>query len=290
MKTLILGATGFIGQNISHQFKNATKVGSKFHDFETGSGYEKFECCDVIIDCVGRYGGLPFNKKYGNRIFYQNSMINLNIKKLIDLLQPKRYIKIYSAVIYPNTNQLVNEEILNYFYNPADSVKWSALPQINDINYLKQSNIPFDALIVTNCYGKFDHYDNDKSHIIGSLLSKMSQNPKEVSLIGTGLAKRDFVYAEDIGIIVKELLKNSPSNQFINVSSSELFTISEVVNIIVEKYNYSGKILWGDERDNGVLYKGLDNSKLKLLLQGFNFTSFQKGIDETIKNFKRLLL
>lgn len=290
MKTLILGATGFIGKNISNHFNDAVKVGSEFYDFEQGNGIEKFECCDVIIDCVGRYGGLPYNKKHGKKIYYQNSLINLNIKKLVDLLQPKRYIKIYSACMYPSVDKLVKEETLQENYITDNSVKWSALPQINDIRYLIQSEISFDALVVTNCYGYHDHYDNDKSHIIGSLLNKIKDNKEQVKLIGTGISQRDFVFADDLGKILKILLAKESTNTVINVSSGNFLSIKETVDIIVKEYNYTGRILWGNDSDNGVLFKGLDNTKLKNVIGQFEFTSFQQGIQKTIKDFKQTQL
>jgi len=289
MKTLILGSSGFIGKNISSHFPEATCVDSKFHDFALGCGVDKFSPCDIIIDCVGRYGGLPYNKKHQENIFFQNSLININIKKLVEKIKPKRYIKIYSACMYPSVDFAVSEDLIEQNYEIADSVKWSALAQINDVKYLRYSNIPFDALIVTNCYGYNDHYDFEKSHIIGSLLKRISDG-QHVDLIGTGIARRDFLFADDLGKILNLLISKPCSRSVINVSSGSSIVIKDVVEKIVETYGYHGKINWGDSKDNGVLNKTLDNTKLLKTIGDFGFTSFDEGIELTVKNFKQTQL
>ena len=35
-----------------------------------------------------------------------------------------------------------------------------------------------------------------------------------------------------------------------------------MIEKIAKNYGYTGKILWGDANDNGVVHKGMDNKKL----------------------------
>tara|TARA_A100000172_G_scaffold46266_1_gene28654 strand:+ start:1594 stop:2466 length:873 start_codon:yes stop_codon:yes gene_type:complete len=290
MSILILGANGFIGKNVSKHFMESTKVDSSFHNFLTGPGYDKFDSHDVIIDCVGKYGGLPYNQKYQEEVYFENTLINVNIKKLIKRLAPTRYIKIYGACMYPSVEYDVQEEILQNHYTFADSVKWSALPQLNDLRYLKQSTIPHDALVVTNCYGLGDHYGHERSHVIGSVLTKMSSNNEQINCIGTGISTRDFLYVDDLGSIIKKLLNFAPTNETINVSTGDQITISKMIEKIAKNYGYTGKILWGDANDNGVVHKGMDNKKLLNLIGDFKFTSFDLGISKVVEDFKQTQL
>ena len=147
----------------------------------------------------------------------------------------------------------------------------------------------FDALVVTNCYGYHDHYDHEKSHIIGSLLTKIKENKDPIQMIGTGTGKRDFVFAGDVGQVINKLLKVPSSNSALNVSSGVFLNIKEVVDIIIQKYGYQGKIIWGENKDNGVLFKGLNNTNLLNKIGQFEFTLFENGILDTIGNFKQFL-
>ena len=109
-------------------------------------------------------------------------------------------------------------------------------------------------------------------------------------MIGTGIAKRDFVFASDIGKVILELLSKPSSNRAINVSSGEFHSIKDVVELVTQKYKYQGKVLWGDKKDDGVLFKGLDNSYLKTKIDNFEFTSFKDGISITLDSFKQFQL
>ena len=285
MKTLILGGTGFIGSNISGYIANADSVNSDVVNFLHGPGIDTISNdYDCIINCVGRYGGIPYNQRLGKQIFFENNTINHNINKLVDHIQPQRYIQIYSACMYPSVDYKVNETTLTEYFQPAESVKWSALAQINDLRYLRQSNIPFDALVITNSYGYNDHYDNERSHVIGALLNRLKTGGPEIQMIGTGIAKRDFIFAEDVAKIIQNILKQPPTHDVLNVSSGNLLTIKNMVDIVVNAYGYKGEVLWGDEKDNGVLFKGLDNVNLLRHIGPFQFTDFATGIATTIKN------
>ena len=290
MSILILGSNGFIGKNISKHFIDSTKVDSSFHNFLDGPGYDKFNKHDIIIDCVGKYGGLPYNQKYNEEVYFENTLININIKKLIKFLDPTRYIKIYGACMYPTVEYDVQEEILETHYTFADSVKWSALPQLNDLRYLKQSNIPHDALVVTNCYGLGDHYGHERSHVIGSVLTKMRSNKAQINCIGTGISTRDFLFVDDLGAIIKKLINFEPTNDTINVSTGHQISIAKMIEKIAKNYGYTGKILWGDDNDNGVIHKGMNNKKLLTLLGGFEFTTFDDGISKVVNDFKQTQL
>ena len=75
MNILVLGGSGFIGRNICSQIARVFPFGADFVDFTKEAGTGKFSDYDVIINCVGRYGGLPFNKSKGKQVFFENNII-----------------------------------------------------------------------------------------------------------------------------------------------------------------------------------------------------------------------
>ena len=63
-----------------------------------------------------------------------------------------------------------------------------------------------------------------------------------------------------------------------------------MIEKIAKNYGYTGKILWGDANDNGVVHKGMDNKKLLNLIGNFKFTSFDLGISKVVEDFKQTQL
>jgi len=290
MKILVLGGTGFIGKNIADALIdfNTQQVGSKFHNFLTGDGRKVFDKdYDVVINCCGWYGGIPFNKIHGEKILKINSQINRNIRLLAEQINPKRYIKILSGCVYPSLVGTMSEEVIKQDYEYHETVKWSALANKDDIVKLEQSDINYDVLVVTNTYGPGEHLSFDKSHIVGSVINKFLHSKNTIEMFGTGRAKRDFLFSKDLGKIVKRIITNTSCTKDVyNVSTGQTHEIRYVVELIKQVLGPSISLTWGHAKDDGVLEKSLANTKLMNFIGNFDFTSIREGIKQTINYFK----
>ena len=75
-------------------------------------------------------------------------------------------------------------------------------------------------------------------------------------------------------------------------STSEEISIRDVVDIIVEKFNFKGKVVWESDKPDGQFRKPSDNSKLKSYLPDFKFTPIEDGIEKTVEwlvnNYKEI--
>ncbi len=294
MKILILGGTGFIGNSISNFLKDheVISIGSKFHNFKKKTDYSLFDKdFDLIINCCGWFGGIPFNRKHGEEVYITNSLINSNIGKLIQTLDPKRYIKIMSGCVYPPIAGKMTEELIKEQYIYHETIKWSALANKEDIEFLKQSNLNYDILLVTNTYGPAEHLSFEKSHIVGSVINKFFQHTNSIEMFGTGIAKRDFLFSLDLGKIIKKIITDTtPTKNIYNISTGETHTIRDVVEYIKKEFDPNLKLIWGEATDNGVLQKSLDNTKLMNWIGPFDFTAIDYGIKETVKYFKNKII
>ena len=62
-------------------------------------------------------------------------------------------------------------------------------------------------------------------------------------------------------------------------------TIKDVVNIIVDKFNFKVNVVWQSDKPDGQFRKPSDNSKLLSYLPNFKFTPIEEGIEKTVKWF-----
>ena len=290
MKILVLGGTGFIGKSVSKSLDNfeIISIGSNFHNFKTKPDDNLFDKdYDVIVNCCGWYGGIPFNRTHGEKILEINSLINYNIGQLVQKINPNRYIKIVSGCVYPSVSGKMTEDLALGSSDYHETVKWSATANKNDIEFLQQSDLNYDILLVTNTYGPGEHLSFEKSHIVGSVINKFLQAENSITMFGTGAARRDFLFSEDLGEIIKKMITHTTcAKDIYNVSTGNTHTIKEVVELIKKELGPAIKLTWGDSKDDGVLEKSLDNKKLINFIGPFDFTPIENGISQTINYFK----
>ena len=102
--------------------------------------------------------------------------MNINVCSLVKIIKPSKFIVIGGAIIYPpKNNQLLKEKMINgKDFHP--SVKYSAMAKMHLLELVSAMDIDFEYLIVSNAYGPGEHTDPEKSHFIGSLITKIKAN------------------------------------------------------------------------------------------------------------------
>lgn len=289
MKILLLGGTGFIGSSIISQRPDWswTVHGSHMADLRDRNSLDKlYGDYDVIINAAGFYGGLVFNQKYQSQILQVNLEMTANIWKLVERLKPKKFINIGSACIYPSTatDRIYESQIGDRNYHP--SVKYSATAKHIQLDLLKSSDLQWEYLILSNVYGPKEHLSFEKSHFVGSLIQKLQKNKTSVTMLGTGVAVRDFIYVEDTAEIIckyAELAQAtcSPTNVGTGTGTS-IYTMTEK---LVQIVNPDIDINWGNPNDDGVKSKVLNNDKMIKDINYHPATSLEHGLETTWRYF-----
>jgi nucleoside-diphosphate-sugar epimerase len=290
MKVLLLGGTGYIGSNLVNQRPNWTwtTVGSRQCNLlDKNSIINIQNKYDVVINVAGFYGGIVFNQRYQKEILYKNLEMTSNVWRLLNQLNPKKFINIGSACLYPRTaiNQISESQISDRNYHP--SIKYSAMAKHLQLDLLKNYELDWEYLILSNVYGPGEHLSFEKSHFVGSLTKKLQDNKNSVIMLGTGSAIRDFIYISDVAEAIcryAELPKSTCSAT--NISTGNGTSIFEMTETLTNIVNPNVKITWGDEKDNGVAYKVLNNDKMIKDIDYRPNTSINEGLIKTWEFFK----
>ena len=69
------------------------------------------------------------------------------------------------------------------------------------------------------------------------------------------------------------------------LSTSEEISIAEVVDILVETFNFKGNVVFDTTKPEGQYRRPSDNSKIKSYMPDFKFTPFDVAIKETVEWF-----
>jgi len=285
MNALILGATGWIGQNIitARPNWNWTQLNSNNCDLLITDHVDQIIGeYDVIINAAGYYGGIVFNSQVGSEILYRNLIMTANIWRMVERLSPKKFINIGSACIYPrNAIDTISETQLgDRNYHP--SVKFSAMAKHVQLDLINELSVPWEYLVVSNAYGPGEHLTHEKSHFVGSFIKKLLNPSKSVKMLGTGVAVRDFIYITDVAEIICRYAELSESTCSVsNISSGTGTSIRDLAEMLIKISKLEIQMDWGDTKDDGVLYKVLNNQKMINDLKYYPSIDLFEGLNQT---------
>lgn len=297
-KILVVGASGLLGRNfINYLNKQKFKFDITYRNnkpphkngkcikcdlLDINQVKNKFTDYDVIYMCAGVVKSSKSSIE--PEIFFQKNLLiffNLFYSSIDNNI--KQIIWVSSSTIYKNKKNKIkeNDKKMNFDYNISGIFifleKISAL-----INHLKKVKITF--IRTGNIYGPHDHFGKkERSQVLPNLVEKVIINKIDKSLLNSQVI-RDFTYAEDLVramIMISKIKKNlSP----INFSYGKPLSIQELTKILCKKLNK--KFISGKYVQNKTDSKVLDNKKFDFFFKQFKRTSFDAGINQTIKWYK----
>lgn len=263
-----------------------------------------------IYIAAAKVGGIYANDNFPGDFINENLMIQNNLISIAFELKIKKILFLGSSCIYPKLSpQPIKEEYLltsalektNEAYAVA-KISGLKLCEYLTKQYNKEFDIDYRSLMPTNLYGQGDNYHELNSHVVPALIRKFHEakvkDLANVEVWGTGLAKREFLYVDDLADAAVFAMnasfedfynKNSFAYSHINVGSDEEVSIKELANLIKKVTGYSGKITFNDKFPDGTPRKLLDSSKIKSL--GWKpKLCLQEGLELTYNYFKELNL
>ena len=225
---------------------------------------------DVVIVAAARVGGIHANSTYPAEFIHENLAIAHNTIHEGWRHRVKRLLFLGSSCIYPReAPQPMTEECL--LTSPLEPTNEAyAIAKITGLKlcqyYRKQYGVLFHSAMPTNLYGPGDNYHPENSHVLPALIRRfheavLSKAPS-VTLWGTGVARREFLHADDLadGVLAVLGMENPPD--WINVGYGSDVTIREVAGVIAKITGFQGELVWDSSKPDGTLRKLMDSSKL----------------------------
>jgi GDP-L-fucose synthase len=305
MKILLLGANGFVGQNVFNVIKDANheiisiskRTGIDLLNYEQLKLFLQENKPEIIINLAAKVGSLNYVTQTAADIFDENMRILLNVFKAIQVVIPK------SILINPIANCAYPGNIENYseekFWD--GKVHQSVLAYGNtrrmiDVMsecYKMQYGLRSINFYVPNMYGPFDSTDPNKAHALNALVSKIVKAKKEkkdeFEVWGSGVAIREWLFAKDYGRVLLETINNIKGYGYdepFNVGQNFGLSVRELVEIIIEECAYEGNIVWNRNMPDGAPRKVMSDNHFKKIFPEFAFTELRGGIKETIKYYE----
>lgn len=299
-KIFLAGHNGLVGSAIlrilvKYGFKNIITVNRLDLDLtnqqKVFSFLSKKRPAAVII-AAAKVGGILDNNKYRGEYIYENLSIQNNIIHGSYLNKVKNLIFLGSSCVYPkNCNQPIKEKYLltkelEYTNEPYAVAKIAGIKLCESYNLQYGTN--YKCLMPSNTYGPNDNYNLNSSHFFPALIRKVyesvKKNKKEIILWGTGKAKRELIYVDDVAEACLFFLKKHTKECLINIGIGKDKTIKQYAEFIIKKLRAKLQIRFDNKKPDGTPRKLLDISLAKKY-GWYPKISLSEGFDITYKNF-----
>jgi GDP-L-fucose synthase len=247
---------------------------------------------DIIILAAARVGGIYANDNYSADFIYENILIQTNVISSAHEEQIKKLVFLASSCVYPKQcRQPIKEEYLlsGKLEETNESYAVAKISGIKMIEaFRRQYNDNFISVMPTNIYGINDNFHNMNSHVVPALILKfynalINKNNKVV-LWGSGKAKRDLLYVDDLAGAILNIINHYNKKELINIGSGEEISIKLLAKKISNIFNYKGKIIFDNKNADGTLRKLLDISRINKIGWKKKY-SLDQGLKKTIDWF-----
>lgn len=302
-RIFIAGHHGMVGSAIVRRFRkegyeNLILCGRRDVDLRSKTSVENFfkqEKPDVVILAAAKVGGIMDNMQHKAEFLLENLEIQNNVIYEAFKANVKKFCFLGSSCIYPREcPQPIKEEYLmtGPFEPTNEGYAIAKVAGYKLCQYLAEQ-YDFNAISIMPCnlYGINDHYDLNNSHVMAAFIRKFAdaadEGSGEVTVWGTGIARREFLHVDDLAGAVYFLMQNWNSPEFVNVGAGYDITIRELAEKIAAAAGFKGRIIWDSSKPDGMLKKCMDISKLKKI--GFTpEISLDEGIAATLKEYREL--
>jgi len=248
---------------------------------------------DYVFLAAAKCGGIGDTKAHPVQYLEDNLKIQTNIISSCHSVKVKKMIMLGSASVYPAYSmQPIKEDYLltgklepgNDSYGMAKIIGTKLCQAYNE-----QYGTNYITVNPCNVYGPRDNFNPSSSHVVAALIRRFHEaklsGKTEVECWGTGNARRELIYVEDLADALIHIMNTKDCPDVINIGPGKDVSIKELVAHIVDVVEYEGEIKWDETKPEGVKQRLLDVSKLTNL--GWSAkTSLDQGLHFAYEYFK----
>ena len=310
MNILVLGATGFIGRNITeklalnpdynvyavnfrspqYESRNVKWLNVNLCEIEQVKGL--FNNIDIVIQAAATTSGADEIINRPETHVTVNAIMNSLILREISNQNVKHFIFFSCTTMYQSNSEKKQKE--NDFdrnlpiYDKYMGVGYTKIYIENLCEfYSKLCNTKFSVIRHTNVYGPYDKFDLKRSHVMGATITKGMHSNESIEVWGTGSEIRDLLYIDDLVELVQLVFQKQKDKFLIfNAGSDQGISVTELVNKVCHAANKHLKILYRKDKPNLDFSFISDSSKAYQKFGWVAQTSLEVGLNRTIKWWK----
>jgi GDP-L-fucose synthase len=295
---VVTGGNGFLGSKVVAKFRragaNVVAPRSTEADLtQPGVAEQLFRTHRPthVVHLAARVGGIGYNQVAPAQLYLDNLMMGTLTIEAARAVGVDKTVILGTVCSYPKFTPVpFREETIWDGYpeetNAPYGIAKKALlvhAQVNAAQYGQK----FAFVIPTNLYGPGDKFHESVSHVIPALIKKCveakERGEDKVHVWGTGIASRDYLYADDAAEAILLAAEVHESTEPINLGNNREVTIRETAETIARVVGFTGELVWDPTKPDGQPRRRVDASRAERVLEWHAHTDFEDGLRRTVE-------
>lgn len=297
-KVLVTGGTGLIGRPLVEMLITAgaevTVVslddpsraprGSSFIKADLREFASCMDACkgqQIVFQLAGVKGSPAMTAKRPASFFVPTMQFSINMMEAARRSGAERFLFTSSVGVYQPADVFYEDDVWKTFPSPNDRFAgWAKrMGELQAEAY--KIEYGWDKISIVrpaNVYGPYDNFDPENAMVIPSLIRRVVDGERPLTVWGDGSPIRDFIFAKDCARGMM-LAVEKGINEPINLGSGSGITIKQVAEMVA-KHAPGGKaeIVWDTDKPKGDAKRLMDMTRAA----GYGFQC-EVGIEEGVK-------
>ncbi len=225
---------------------------------------------EFVFILGGLSGGIKMNQNNPASLMMDNLESFVNIFKSAFETKVKKVFFLASSCVYPKHNRqpMSPKDLMSGVLEPTNSSY--AMAKLSGIElcfaFRKEFGSNYISAIPTNTFGPYDNFNKDESHVIPALIRKIHyaklKSEKKVSIWGTGLPIREFIYVDDLASACIFLMEYYNCEKPINIGTNYVVSIKELTYKIKNLIGFEGDLVFDESKPDGMPKKILNSEEI----------------------------
>lgn len=297
-RILLTGGKGFLGTYVNRELvargvapENIVIPRSKDMDLRKWENCVKaVDGIDLIIHLAARVGGIGLNQKMPGTLFYDNAIMGIQLMEAARQQGVEKTVIVGTICAYPKFAPVPFKETDLWNGYPEETNAAYGLAKkmllVQSQAYRTQYEFKSIYLLPVNLYGPGDNFDPESSHVIPALIRKFidakERGQAEMTVWGTGMATREFMYVEDAALGICLATEKYDEADPVNLGVGQDIQIRILAEMIGAIVGYEGKIVWDSSRPDGQPRRKLDVTRAERLFDFRASVSLETGLKRTV--------
>jgi len=225
---------------------------------------------DWVVYAAGKAGGIGLNRRAPADLILDNLLCATHVLHAAQRFGVKKLLYLASSCVYPkDAAQPITEASM--YTGPLEPTNLAyAVSKLAGLELCRamrqQYGLDFNIAVPTNYFGPGDDFSPENSHVVGALMARMraakAQGDASLSIWGTGKARREFLYVDDVADAAVFLMRGHSWEGPLNIGSGVAVSIAELAQMLKDITGFAGALEYDTTKPDGMPVKVLDSSRL----------------------------